>query len=115
MVLFALVARPAYFRRRRGLWFIDNTAALMALVRGRSDSPDLARMAQLIHLALFTYDCWIWWEWIPSKANWSDSISREGADDAWHQANSFSTFSACFPFQLWNLPLRAVATVFEFL
>eukprot|EP00439_Symbiodinium_sp_Y106_P034439 s8919_g4.t1 len=29
MVLFALVSRPDSFRSRRGVWYIDNTAALM--------------------------------------------------------------------------------------
>eukprot|EP00435_Cladocopium_sp_Y103_P026427 s2960_g6.t1 len=40
-VLYALFARPTKFRDCRGLWFIDNTAALMAPIRGRSDNPDL--------------------------------------------------------------------------
>ena len=75
MVLFALVARPQEFRHRRGVWYLDNTAALMALIRGRSDNPDLARMSQLIHLCLFVYQCWVYWEWVPSKSNWSDAIT----------------------------------------
>lgn len=58
-VLFALVARPSEFRGRRGIWFIDNIAALMALIRGRSDSPDLEKMANLIHLACFALRTWI--------------------------------------------------------
>ena len=113
MVLFALVARPQEFRHRRGVWYLDNTAALMALIRGRSDNPDLARMSQLIHLCLFVYQCWVYWEWVPSKSNWSDAISREGVSDPWHQANKFSTFEAHFPFELWELPLGAAACVFE--
>ena len=40
-VLYALFSCPSRFRGRRGLWFIDNTAALMALIRGRSDNADL--------------------------------------------------------------------------
>ena len=52
-VLYALFTRPSKFRGRRGLWFIDNTAALMALVRGRSDKEDLEHMSRLIHLTLF--------------------------------------------------------------
>ncbi|CAE7246959.1 RABEPK [Symbiodinium microadriaticum] len=30
----------------RGVWYIDNVAALMALIRGRSDSPDLERLTE---------------------------------------------------------------------
>ena len=36
MVLLALFARPGMFRAKRGVWYIDNTAALMCLFRGRS-------------------------------------------------------------------------------
>ena len=39
-VLIALITTPERFRNRRGTWYIDNTAALMALIKGRSDSPD---------------------------------------------------------------------------
>ena len=78
MLLYGLVARPAEFRGRRGVWFVDNTAALMALIRGRSSSNDLSRLSQLIHLCLFALDCSLYWEWIPSKSNWADDISRLG-------------------------------------
>ena len=33
MVLYGLLARPQLFRNRRGIWFIDNTAALMVTYR----------------------------------------------------------------------------------
>ncbi|CAE7538614.1 unnamed protein product [Symbiodinium sp. CCMP2592] len=115
MVLYALVSRPSHFRSRRGVWYIDNTAALMSLIRGRSDNADLSRLAQLIHLCLFCFKTWVYWEWVPSKSNWSDSISREGADDVWHQSHLFSTFRAHFPHELWALPLEAVVVVLEFL
>ena len=52
-VLYALFSRPSSFCGRRGLWFIDNTAALMALIRGRSDNADLEYMSRLIHVTLF--------------------------------------------------------------
>ena len=45
----------------------------MTLIRGRSDSPDLERLARLIH-ALVSLETWINWEWIRSKSNWSDSV-----------------------------------------
>ena len=114
-VLYALIARPAEFRGRRGVWFIDNLAALMALIRGRSDSPDLERLSHLIHLACFALRIWIYWEYIPSKSNWADSISRLGAQDPWHQSNGFTLYRAFFPIVIWHLPFPAVVTVFEML
>lgn len=77
MVLYGLLSRPSDFRHRRGIWFIDNVAALMCLIRGRSDNPDLERISNMIHIALFSLRCWCFWEWIPSKSNWSDSIGSE--------------------------------------
>ena len=115
MVLYALTARPSRFPGARGVWYIDNVAALMCLIRGRSDSPDLERMANLIHVALFALQTWIYWEWIPSKSNWSDSISRLGWRDPWHRMHHFKCFPAYFPASLWRLPLRPVTLIFELL
>ena len=53
MVLAALSVYPEHFRGRTGLWFLDNVAALMAVVRGRSDTPDLDQLAMLTHAAMF--------------------------------------------------------------
>ena len=115
MVLYALVARPAYFRQRRGLWLIDNIAALMCLVRGRSESPDLERISSLIHLASFALKTWLWWEYIQSKSNWADAISRLGVQDPWYRANGFTISIVSFPVILWHLPFAAVIRCFEFL
>ena len=49
MALYALAARPSRFRGARGIWLIDNVTAL---IRGRSDSPDLERLINLIYVAL---------------------------------------------------------------
>ena len=62
MVLLALIARPSMFRARRGVWYIDNTAALMCLTRGRSDPPDLERMGGMTHAAIFALQAWEWQE-----------------------------------------------------
>ena len=77
-VLIALVTVPERFRGRQGTWYIDNTAALLSLIKGRSSSTDLEQMR---HLLLFSLCCWIYWEWVPSKSNWADAISREGFED----------------------------------
>ena len=53
MVLVGLVELAPELRGTRGVWFIDNIAALMALVRGRSGTDDLDSLARIIHCALF--------------------------------------------------------------
>ena len=53
MIAHALINRASVFRHRRGFWFIDNIASLMCLLRGRSDSDDLEKIARFIHVVLF--------------------------------------------------------------
>ena len=87
----------------------------MALIRGRSDNADLEHMSRLIHITLFGLKAWFFWEWIPSKANWSDEISRDGLQATWHKRHEFTTHFAFFPFEIWSLPLPAFLRVVEFL
>ena len=115
MILYGLVAQPAEFRGRRGVWFVDNTAALMALIHGRSSSGNLSKLSQLIHSCLFALDCSLHWEWIPSKSNWAGDISRLGWADLWPGAHGFQVFPYSFPHALWTLPVLAVITVVQFL
>ena len=81
MVLYALVERRDLFRNRQGLWFLDNVAAVMTLARGRSSNSDLAKLGHLIPLALFALRAQGYWEYIQSKSNWADDISRLGFED----------------------------------
>ena len=115
MVVHALTARPDQFRGRRGVWFIDNIASLMCLIRGRSDNPDLAKMATYIQCLLFALRASLYWEYIPSKSNWADAISRLGPSDPWYRANHFKLNFSLFPPALLRLPYRAVITFAEFL
>ena len=115
MVLYALVERPDLFRNRCGLWFLDNVAAVMTLVRGRSSNADLAKLGHLIHLALFALRAQGYWEYIQSKSNWADDISRLGFQDPWWRANGFQFQSSYLPTIFFHLPFNAVVLTFEFL
>ena len=115
MVLVGLVELAPELRGTRGVWFIDNIAALMALVRGRSDSDDLDSLARIIHCALFALRTWIYFEWVESEANWSDGISRTGFDDPWHRTHGFSARQCRFQPMILQLPIRPSIRLFEFL
>ena len=115
MVFQSLSTFPAAFRRTTGVYFIDNIAALMALVKGRSDSPELDAISQSIHLLLFCLRCSLWFEWIPSKSNWSDAISRQGLEDPWFAAHNFRVRVSSVPVFLWNFSLSIRTRVFQFL
>ena len=97
------------------MWYIDNVAALMAMVRGRANSPDLDRMAEILQGALFALHIWVYFEWVESDSNWSDGISQEGLDDPWQATNGFHSTQCSFVAAILRLPLRAVVRVFEFL
>ena len=114
-LIFALTTRPDRFRGRRGVWFLDNSAALMAPIRGRSDAEDLERMSQIVHVLLFGLQCWMFFEWIPSKSNWADAISRLGFQDPWHVKHGFTQSEAFFQFILWQLPVAGLVRVAEYL
>jgi len=49
------IERPDLFRSPQSLWFLDNVAAAIALVRGRSSNPGLAKLGHLIHPALCAF------------------------------------------------------------
>ena len=115
MVLAAVLDVGPALRLRRGVWFIDNVAALMALVRGRSNEPALDHMALLIHLALFVLRAWVYFEWVESKANWSDGISRDGLKDPWYQRHHFQTAVFDMPYVILSLPIKPSLILFEFL
>ena len=69
---------------------LDNVAAVVTLVRGRSSNPDLAKLGHLIHLAFFAFRAQGYWEYVQSKSNWADDISRLGFDDPrWRCHRSF--------------------------
>ena len=112
MVLFALINRPGRFRGRRGVFYIENLAALMALIRGRSDAPDLEHLASFLQLSSHCVHGYLGVG--AQQIHWADAISRLGRDEPWYRENDFSYFQAHCPLLLWHLPLPAVIRTFEY-
>ena len=56
MVMWGIICSAAALRGTRGLCFIDNTAAFMAVVKGRSNQPDLDKMASILQLAAYVWN-----------------------------------------------------------
>ena len=115
MVFQAVITFPDEFRYASGVWYIDDIASLMALIKGRSDNLDLDHLAQMIHLLLYHLHCSIWFEWIQSKSNWSDGISRDGFKDRFVQNYAFQCHTSSVPSSLWQLPIFLLSLVFSFL
>ena len=102
-------------RNSHGLWFIDNVAALMSLVKGTSSVVSLDQMAKVIHLGTFALRSQAYYEYVESKANWSDEISRLGHSGQWATQRGFRVGSCGVADVLLHLPGIAVCTVFSFL
>ena len=94
MAFQALVTLPDAFRFGTGVWYIDSIAALMSLVRGQSDNPDLERMPQMFHLALFHLHCGFWFEWAQSKSTFTCHHTRVVAQ-LWQPTFPFSKVFSC--------------------
>jgi hypothetical protein len=68
---------PALLADRAVIHFIDNFAALSALVHGYASKPDLARLVNLFHAQVAALHCLFYGDWVPSKANPADVPTRE--------------------------------------
>ena len=72
----AFLTFPELLGSRAVMLFIDNMAALSAIVHGYARKPDCASMVNAFHGAVKGLRCFVWAEWVPSKANISDWASR---------------------------------------
>ena len=70
-------------RGRDVIFFVDNEAAVAACIRGASRCDDVGLIVQAIQWEALKLDCRLWFEWIDSKSNPSDGLSRDGLDDEW--------------------------------
>ena len=87
----------------------------MALVKGCSGVPSMDQMAKAIHLGAFSLEAQAYYEYVESKANWADEISREGLAGSWAVKNKFITRHCGVSTLLLRLPSIAIVGVFAFL
>ena len=85
------------------------------MVEGSSGSHSLDQMAKIVHLACFAICSVPYFEYIESKANWADEISREGTQGNWAPHNAFSVKECGVVVELLALPTLAVIRIFEYL
>ena len=90
MLPIVLLVEAEALRFRDILWFVDNTAALGAVVRGVSSNPMLEKLVALHWSVCFRFRCRVRVEYIDSKSNWADGISRTFQADEFAARHSFS-------------------------
>ena len=71
-----LASAPLLFAGRRVIHWVDNAGSLSHLVNGYASAPDSARLVNMFHIALLALDIEWWGEWVPSKANIADLLTR---------------------------------------
>ena len=75
-VMLGLLELPGPLREMEVIWFEDNSSVLSGLVRGGSSHEVLDAGFASIHMLLAALGTRCWFEWVKSKANWSDEASR---------------------------------------
>eukprot|EP00971_Amphidinium_carterae_P075949 1500564-Amphidinium_carterae.1 len=102
MVPIALLHEAAQFRGSRVVFFVDNSVALQSLVKGASNNVHLDRSVSVAHFLLAQLQVECWFEYIPSKSNWSDGLSRLLAHDTFVQAHQIPVRPVSVPLVLWQ-------------
>ena len=87
-IAFCLLQQAVF--QRDVIAFVDNEAAVSALIRGSSRVVDAAQLAELLHAILLRLSCRVWVEWIDSNSNPADGLSRQGLLDAWTCRQGYS-------------------------
>ena len=68
VVAMTIASLASSLRAHHGLWFVDNIASLMSLIKGRSPTLELDLMSGMVHAMLCGLQCMIYWEWVASAA-----------------------------------------------
>ena len=77
----AMLDAPAFFANHDVLWFCDNEAAVSTIIRGACRPEDISGLAEASTILSARLGARIWVEWIDSKSNPSDGLSRSGLAD----------------------------------
>ena len=90
-------ALHAHLRGKDVVWFIDNESAAACAIRGGSSLPEVETAVQVAHLFWLRLVCRVWVEWIDSKSNPADGLSRLGLSDPWTKAQGWTLSEPCDP------------------
>ena len=103
MIPLGMMAWPAMFRGRCIIWYVDNTSALASLVKGASKNPHLEKIVGITWILAYHRKAEIYFEWVDSKSNWSDGISRDFGNDPVARRLGFTTSPLHLDMSWWQL------------
>ena len=76
-VIAASVALDGEWTEHRDvIWFVDNSAAVVSVVSGKSKCESMDVAVENTHLMLMRVKIQVWFERVESRAKWSDGTSR---------------------------------------
>ena len=73
------------------MWMVDNTAALGGVIKGESGLAVSEHPIAFFWMKAYALGIRLWIEYIDSKGNWSDGISRKLQNDQYSRDNGFTT------------------------
>ena len=109
----ALMAVHAGLLQRDVLFFVDNSVSLFSCVKGTSNEAHVARSAQLAALVNFTTASRTWFEFVDSKSNWADGISRLLAHDKFCLKHQIPVSQVYIEPYWWQAPVHDVYEVIQ--
>ena len=77
-VLAALWNERHALENRDVIWFCDDLGTVACMVKGSARPSDVNAVIGATHILAMRLRCRLWFEWVDSKANPSDGLSREG-------------------------------------
>ena len=106
MIPLALSACKGKLWDREVLFFVDNSVALHSMVKGGSNQESVARCAHLVGFYCLKKGCRVWFDFVDSKSNWADSISRRLDKCEFCKRRGISTYEVRAPLDWWVKDLR---------
>jgi hypothetical protein len=85
-------------RGRQVIWFVDNQAALAALVKGNSRCEINERLVNHFWCLAYSIDVQVWFEFVDSASNWADGISRHFEADEFVRSRGIPVERIAKPF-----------------
>ena len=95
----ALFTAPQLFKGRRVLHFVDNAGSLSHIVNGYANAADSAQLVNMFHAAAISLGIEYWGEWVPSKANIADMLTRPDRHAEWEHLRTFANVTM-YPMKL---------------
>ena len=108
-----LAVLPAVLAGRDAIWFVDNAAVLSAMIKGGSRCEDVDRAAGVVALICAQIQARVWFEYVESKSNWADGVSRLLHADQWSRQNGFELSQCCVPTWPWLVSVNELAKRLE--